>query len=521
MNNMNIVGLIFFIVFLLGAIAIFVLGILNVLKSIKTKGEVISYTTLTKRILFYSIAFAVSFMTSLMFIFLMNKIEAKWYEYVAASVGGLIFGGSLFLAVHFFIFHYYGKDINSTLDKWLFRGLILFSVTAFVFLFITLEGFADYINLTTPLSNGINFTEGLAYPGNYGPDTNIAWYALCILTGALIVYFYCDHRMYQQYGKHGILESTFLVAFPAGVIGARLFYVLGQWNDFVSDPITMFYMWDGGLTILGGALTGIVAGVGWFMWRNKGYNIFIVADIVLPAILIAQAVGRWGNFFNCEVHGLEMSGEYWQWLPKIIYNNIQFGRDGTTSLVAQGNVFVPLFLIEGSINLLGFFLLAFLFGKKLRKHTAFGDLAFGYFVWYGLVRAIMEPLRDEWYIMDSFWSWFWSLAFIIVGALGIILNHTIRNAINNKKGFLKPQSSWFKTGLVNTITFSSTGIALIAISIVMIATSQSRELKVDISNYQFMLGLIILTVGISLLGLLAISIPHMVRGRQEMKRIHA
>ena len=257
------------------------------------------------------------------------------------------------------------------------------------------------------------------------------------------------------------------------------------------------------------------------MWRNKGYNIFIVADIVLPAILIAQAVGRWGNFFNCEVHGLEMSGEYWQWLPKIIYNNIQFGRDGTTSLVAQGNVFVPLFLIEGSINLLGFFLLAFLFGKKLRKHTAFGDLAFGYFVWYGLVRAIMEPLRDEWYIMDSFWSWFWSLAFIIVGALGIILNHTIRNAINNKKGFLKPQSSWFKTGLVNTITFSSTGIALIAISIVMIATSQSRELKVDISNYQFMLGLIILTVGISLLGLLAISIPHMVRGRQEMKRIHA
>src|SRR5574344_1273552 len=110
---MNIVGLIFFIVFLLGAITIFVVGILNVLKSIKGKGEVISYSTLTKRILFFSIAFAVSFMTALMFIYLMKNIEAKWYEYVAASVGGLIFGGSLFLAVHFFIFHYYGKDINS------------------------------------------------------------------------------------------------------------------------------------------------------------------------------------------------------------------------------------------------------------------------------------------------------------------------------------------------------------------------------------------------------------------------
>ncbi|MDD3069249.1 MAG: prolipoprotein diacylglyceryl transferase, partial [Bacilli bacterium] len=318
----------------------------------------------------------------------------------------------------------------------------------------------------------------------------------------------------------GVLESTFLIAFPAGVIGARLFYVLGQWSDFASNPITMFSIWDGGLTILGGALTGIVVGVGWFMWRNKGYNIFIVADIVLPAILIAQAVGRWGNFFNCEVHGIEMSGEYWQWLPKIIYNNIQFGHDGYTSLVAEGNVFVPLFLIEGAINMLGFFLLAYLFGKKLRNYTAFGDLAFGYFIWYGLTRAILEPLRDDRYIMNDFWSWFWSLAFIIVGVLGIILNHTIRNSINQKKGLLKAEKSWYKTGLINTIIFASTGVALISISLIMIFSANSRVLEVNIANYQFMVGLIILSLGIGVLGLLAISIPYTIRGHREIKRAH-
>ena len=518
---MNIVGLIFFIVFLLGAIAIFVIGILNVIKGIKGKGAVLPYATLTKRILFFSIAFAVSFMTALMFIYLMNNIEAKWYEYVAASIGGLIFGGSLFLAVHFFIFHYYGKNINSTLDKWLFRGLILFSVTAFVFFFITLEGFADYINLTTPLANGINFTEGLAYPGNFGPDSNIAWYAIFILTGALIVYFYCDHKMYQQYGKHGILESTFLIAFPAGVIGARLFYVLGQWNDFASDPISMFKIWEGGLTILGGALTGIVAGVGWFMWRNKGYNIFIVADIVLPAILIAQAVGRWGNFFNLEVHGLAVDGDYWQWLPKIIYNNIQFGHDGIGQYLAgPGKVFVPLFLIEGAINILGFFLLSYVFGKKLRRFTAFGDLAAGYFIWYGLTRALMEPLRDPSYIMNSFWSWAWSLAFIIGGISIIILNHIIRNAIAARKGCINPQTSWFKSGIISSNIFGGLGLVLILVSSIMIAQSD-KALVVNISAYPFMVGLTLLTLGVCLLGCLSISIPHMIRGLREIKRNHA
>ena len=509
---MNVLGLIFFILFLVGAIVILVLGLINVSKSVKSQGQKLSYEILLKKLLIYGIAFAVSLTSAFLFIYAMNDITAKWNEYLAAGLGGLIFSFSFFFGLTLFITHYYGKNINEKLDKWFFRWMIISIISSFIFLFVTLDGFADYINLTSPLPNGINFEEGWAYPGVFGEKPNIAWYALCILTGAIIVYFYCDHQLYRQYGRHGILESTFLVALPAGIIGARLFYVIGNWNsEFANDPMSMFEIWNGGLTILGGALTGIVVGVLWFMWRNKGYNIFIIMDIALPSILIAQAVGRWGNFFNCEVHGIEMSGTYWSWLPKIIYNNMQFGHDGNTNLFLQGNgnIFVPLFLIEGAINLLGFFLIAYLFGKKLRKFTDFGDLAAGYFIWYGLVRAIMEPLRDSRYIMDSFWSWFWSLAFIAFGALAIILNHTIRNIIKNKKGLMKPKTSWFKTGLIGSSVLLFVSLALIICSIVMIAQSD-HTLQVGFSPFN--LGLIILTVGISLFGGLAVSIPYIVRG---------
>ena len=154
----------------------------------------------------------------------------------------------------------------------------------------------------------------------------------------------------------------------------------------------MFAIWEGGLTILGGAITGIVVGVAWFLWRNKGYNIWLAIDIIVPTILVAQAVGRWGNFFNCEVHGIAMSSEYWKWLPKFILFNSQYSS--VSGFAEAGQIYVPLFFIEFVANLLGYFVLAHLFGVKLRKYTQLGDLAFGYVMWYGMTRVLMEPLRD-------------------------------------------------------------------------------------------------------------------------------
>ena len=138
-------------------------------------------------------------------------------------------------------------------------------------LFLT-EGYAAHVKY--PLPNGLSFSKGFVTPDS-GEGTNIAFYALCILSGAIYVYFICDHKLYLEYGKHGIVESTFLVAFPAGILGARIWYVIGNWNmEFAGrEWWAMFAIWEGGLTILGGAIMGIVVGVAWYMWRNKGYNI--------------------------------------------------------------------------------------------------------------------------------------------------------------------------------------------------------------------------------------------------------
>ena len=244
------------------------------------------------------------------------------FHVVQLVVGALLWIVSLLVSINCFIIHYYGRNLPMELDKWLFRTIIIGGVLSVIFFFVWTNGLAPY--LTYPLVNGISFKEGLVTPATGTP--NLAFYAICILSGAIIVYFVCDHFMSKKYGRHGTLESTFIVAFPAGILGARIWYVIGNWNqEFAGQPFWhVFAIWEGGLTILGGAIMGIVVGVAWYLWRNKTMSIWYAVDMIVPTILIAQAVGRWGNFFNCEVHGLEVSGAYFKWLPEIIYRNAQY-----------------------------------------------------------------------------------------------------------------------------------------------------------------------------------------------------
>ena len=187
--------------------------------------------------------------------------------------------------------------------------------------------------------------------------------------------------MYKQYGKHGLLESTFFVAFPAGIIGARIFYVVGNYTkEFANQEWwKVFAINDGGLTILGGAITGIVVGVLWFLWKRRQYSIWVAVDIILPTILIAQAVGRWGNFFNCEVHGLEIDPNLLWWMPKVVVNNAIYSS--TQGLLSDGNVYLPLFYIEAVLNLLGYAILGEILPRFFKKQRELGDVAFGYLVW--------------------------------------------------------------------------------------------------------------------------------------------
>ena len=418
-------------------------------------------------------------------------------------IGDILFIGGLMAAINCFVVHYYGKNIPEKLDKWLYILLMVCFTVAFFSLFIYTNGLAPY--LTYPIVNGISFTEGFVTPQTGSP--NIAFYALCILGGAILVYFLCDHIFYKEYGKHGLLESTFYVAFPAGIIGARIWYVVGEWStSFANGPFwKVFAIWEGGLTILGGAIMGIVVGVAFFLWRNKNLSIWFAVDAIVPTILIAQAVGRWGNFFNCEVHGLVASVDSFKWLPEIIWRNAQYSSAGP-SLIGTNELYVPLFFIECMTNLFGYFLIAHFFGKLLGKYHEPGDLCFGYVIWYGLTRVLMEPLRFGDFKMgeDGYWSWVWSMIFVFVGTLLIVANHIARLIIKKKNNQYEAKPYDTKLGIISTLVIVAVGGALLAYGAYLMSSNQFVQV-VDLNRFN--VGIILLVLGASVLLTLGISLP--------------
>ena len=433
---------------------------------------------------------------------------------VELILGSILFSGGLLTAINCFILHYYGRNIPEKLDKWFFRIQLISFVVAFFAFFIYTNGLAPY--LSYPLANGISFSQGFVTPEKGTP--NLAFYALCILSGAILVYFICDHYMYKISGKHGMFESTFFVAFPAGIIGARIWYVIGNWGkEFAGEPFWhVFAVWEGGLTILGGAVMGIVVGVAWFVWRHKGKYIWDAIDLVLPCILIAQAIGRWGNFFNCEVHGYLVNDANWKWLPEIVLNNARYSS--TSGFAPDGQIYVPLFFIEFISNLLGYFVLGHVFGKALRKHLEYGDVGAGYIIWYGMTRVLLEPLRDSSYQMgnNGYWSWVWSMIYVLVGTLMIVANHIIRNIIRKKKGELVVTPNDKNVGLIGSIVLAIVGGAILAGAIYLLT---SNKFETVVAYNGFNIGLMLLVLGVSVLLGLAISLPIFFRSLNKEKEV--
>ena len=503
--------MVLFIVSALIAVISLGMGIYLSLTFIRNVVPPIPFKKLLFRLLVVGSVFTLSFTTMMSSIYLWGKISPKPYEMASCIIGGLLVGSLGAVSLFTFMLHYWGdlkkKGVSETTDKWLFKGLMAAFPLFLISLFFLSEGFANYA--TYPLPNGINFQHGFVNPSSlYGP--NIAFYALRILSGALYCYFILDHKFYLQYGKHGIAESTFLIAFPAGILGARIFYVIGNYSvEFVGQPWwKIFAIWEGGLTILGGAITGIVVGVAWFMWRNKGYSIWLAVDIIIPTILVAQAVGRWGNFFNCEVHGLAVDEKYWRWLPEIIFNNAHFS-DKCPELVGQ--IYVPLFFIEGIANLLGYFVLAHVFGKKFRRFTELGDLGFGYIVWYGLTRVFMEPLRDANYKMGEkgYWSWVWALVFVVAGVLAIVGNHVVRYILKKKADKYNAKKSDKMVGLISSLVILALSGVLLTFGVTLL-TSNSFVPTLVFNGFNN--GLMLLILGIAVLSTLGISIPKFIEG---------
>ncbi len=289
--------------------------------------------------------------------------------------------------------------------------------------------------MTLAYANGIPFDAPV-----------IRFYAIVILLGALLALFLSDYRAHKAGFDWHFFDTVFLVAFPSGIVGARIWYVIASWSSeflpvyqnsgFWAGFGNMFALWNGGLAIQGGALLGIAAGVAYVAFRRRGTSVLQIMDFAVPTILVAQAIGRWGNFFNQEVFGHAVTLDAWGFLPTFITDNMQNGSSAMLSGVRlpEGSIAAPLFLVEGVINLLFFFILAQGVPAVERKHYVHGDSAFGYFIAYGITRFVLEPLRNPAFIMgtssvtsdrEDYKSYGMALAFIIIGVVLIAINHVL------------------------------------------------------------------------------------------------
>ena len=215
------------------------------------------------------------------------------------------------------------------------------------------------------------------------------------------------------------METLFLIAFPCGLLGARIWYIVSELDYYLADPLSMIRVWEGGLAIQGGVLGGILAGYLVLKYKKIDTSFRRLVDIIVPNILIAQSIGRWGNFFNQEVYGKCIAKDSVSWIPDFILNNMNEGR----IYCPTGYVATPLFLYESLLTLLGFILISIVIRKVYTKRVD-GELGALYLIYYGTIRIIMEPMREEYYIMRIFGNISQSIlmsALFIIGGIFIIL----------------------------------------------------------------------------------------------------
>ena len=204
---------------------------------------------------------------------------------------------------------------------------------------------------------------------------NIHMYGIVIAFGLVLATVYAMRRA-RHFGltEDHVLDGVLWVT-PFAFLCARAYYCAFSWELYADNPISVFYIWQGGIAIYGGVL-GAVAGIIIFC-RIKKISLGAALDLVLLGFLIGQSIGRWGNFFNREAFGAETDA----WLRMGLYDSFS----GTVTYHH------PTFLYESLWNALGFVILHFL--SKKREYD--GQIALGYAFWYGLGRFFIEGLRTD------------------------------------------------------------------------------------------------------------------------------
>ena len=238
----------------------------------------------------------------------------------------------------------------------------------------------------------------------------VHFYALFILLGIALAIWVGSRRFKQRGGQAGMILDIALWAVPFGIVGGRIFHVLTHWDYYFyagADLTKVFAVWEGGLAIFGALILG---SVGAFIGaRTAGIKFLAFADAIAPGVLVAQAIGRIGNYFNNELFGLPTT------LPWGL--EISTANPAYPAGLPAGVLFHPTFLYELIWNLMGFAVLIWL-DRKLKLR--WGQMFAAYLITYSIGRAFIESIRiDPSEIFFGLRTNVWSAIFTI--AIGVAL----------------------------------------------------------------------------------------------------
>lgn len=202
-------------------------------------------------------------------------------------------------------------------------------------------------------------------------------YGAVVALGFLLGILYCAHKSERFIGiPSDTLYDFVLWLLPTAILGARAYYVIFQWDQYKSDPLSIFKLWEGGLAIYGGILAGLVLVILWCRRRRIPFG--ALGDLSVYGLLIGQSIGRWGNFLNREAFGAETD---------------IFCRMGLTN-PGEATIYVhPTFLYESLWNFIGFLFMHFWFKRHKRRFDGHAMLL--YVAWYGIGRMLIEGLRTD------------------------------------------------------------------------------------------------------------------------------
>ncbi|SCU59855.1 prelipoprotein diacylglycerol transferase [Listeria monocytogenes] len=236
---------------------------------------------------------------------------------------------------------------------------------------------------------------------------SVKWYGVIIASAVVIALLLALSEANKRKMDKEIIVDLLIWAIPISIISARIYYVIFEWDFYKNNLGEIVKIWHGGIAIYGALIGAVLMAI--IFSRIKKISFWQLADVVAPSLIIAQAIGRWGNFMNQEAHGAETTRSFLEslHLPDFIINQMYI----------DGAYYQPTFLYESLWNVLGFIVLLIIRRTKIRR----GELFLGYVIWYSFGRFFIEGMRTDSLMWGDFRvSQVLSLLLIVL-SIGIII----------------------------------------------------------------------------------------------------